>query len=462
MILSLRNYKILLIIPLVLVFPFSISAFDTQNCESIEKLDEICKNVPKETCEDFLKQCDVYLTEKTAQLEKDISKTANEKKTKQNQISTLSKEIKKLDSQIKQSNLAIKDVTLQVQDTELSIDKTTIEIGNSRERLVATLREINNENNRSLIEILIAEKDMSAFFDNLTAVETLNEKNKELLKDIKDLKTKLEKQKGDLDSEKSALERAVTMKTLQKQQSARTKQDQEYLLKLTEDQYQKQLKEQEDVKKKAAQIKQRIFEVIGVAKAPTFEEALSIARYVEGITGVRPAIILAVLTQESNIGKNVGQCYLTDTGSGAGTKVLTGNYVAKVMNPSRDVPYFLQIVQALGRNYSKTPVSCPMSVGWGGGMGPAQFIPDTWGNPRYGYGQKVSGIVGTASDPWDIKHAFLAAGLYLKDLGVQNNEFRAVMRYFSGNYWAKWEEFYGRSVLSIAKNYEADIKAISN
>ena len=328
--------------------------------------------------------------------------------------------------------------------------------------MIATLREINDENSRSLVEILITEKDVSAFFDNLTAIETLSEKNKELLKDIKDLKTKLEKQKGDLDTEKSALERAVTMKTLQKQQSAKTKQDQEYLLKLTEDQYQSQLKEQEDTKKKAAQIKQRIFEVIGVAKAPTFEEALGIARYVEGITGVRSAILLAVLTQESNIGKNVGQCYLTDTGSGAGTRVLTGNYVAKVMNPSRDVPYFLQIVQALGRSFSRTPVSCPMSIGWGGGMGPAQFIPDTWANSRYGYGQKVANIVGTPGDPWDIRHAFLAAGLYLKDLGVQNNEFTAVMRYFSGYSWAKWEEFYGRSVLSIARNYEAEKKAISN
>ncbi|GAH47901.1 unnamed protein product, partial [marine sediment metagenome] len=57
----------------------------------------------------------------------------------------------------------------------------------------------------------------------------------------------------------------------------------------------------------AAEIRARIFELIGVPKAPTFGEALDIAKYVEGITGARPAFLLAILQQESAIGKNVGQ-----------------------------------------------------------------------------------------------------------------------------------------------------------
>jgi membrane-bound lytic murein transglycosylase B len=137
-------------------------------------------------------------------------------------------------------------------------------------------------------------------------------------------------------------------------------------------------------------------------------------------------------------------------------KANTGATVAKVMNPTRDIPVFLQITQDLGRNYSDTPVSCPMSVGWGGAMGPAQFIPDTWNM----YDKKIEEITGRPADPWSIKDAFLAAGIYLKDLGVLNNEFRGVMKYFSGASWSKWEEFYGNSVLSIAKQYEEDIKDI--
>jgi len=67
-------------------------------------------------------------------------------------------------------------------------------------------------------------------------------------------------------------------------------------------------------------------------------------------------------------------------------------------------------------------------------------------------------MTGQAPDPWNIKDAFLATGVYLKDLGIANSEFKAVMRYFSGSSWSKWEEFYGNSVLAIATQYEKDIK----
>ena len=89
-------------------------------------------------------------------------------------------------------------------------------------------------------------------------------------------------------------------------------------------------------------------------------------------------------------------------------------------------------------------------------MGPSQFIPSTW----VLYQDKFQSMLGHAPDPWNIKDAFLATGVYLKDLGGLTNEFRAVMRYFSGYRWSYWEEFYGRSVLAIAAQYEKDIKEI--
>jgi hypothetical protein len=38
-------------------------------------------------------------------------------------------------------------------------------------------------------------------------------------------------------------------------------------------------------------------------------------------TGVRPAFLLGILTQESNLGKNVGSCYLKDPSTGAGIRI---------------------------------------------------------------------------------------------------------------------------------------------
>jgi len=45
-------------------------------------------------------------------------------------------------------------------------------------------------------------------------------------------------------------------------------------------------------------------------------------------------------------------------------------------------------------------------------------------------------------------------------VGASQDEFKAVMRYFSGYSWTKWEEFYGKSVLAIKAQYEKDIKEI--
>ncbi len=401
------------------------------------------------------------LEEQLAIIEGDISKTEKEKKTLQNEVYLLRRRVQSLNIQIQQSNTMIQDLGLQIDDTQGSIEYTSLKTEKSKERLSAILRKIYQEDKKSLIEIFLAEEDLSNFFKDLMALQTLNEKSHELLINIKKLKVSLEGQKESLDEEKLDLERIVKIRILQRQESSQLKVEQESYLKLTEEQYQKQLKEKQETEKKASAIRARIFELIGVSKAPTFGEAYEIAKYVSSVTGVRPALVLAVLTQESNIGKNVGQCYLKNTQTGEGIRITNNKVEPRTMKPTRDVPYFLEICQKLGRDPFNTPVSCPMSIGWGGAMGPAQFIPDTWGNPKYGYGAKVKEVTGKEADPWDIRDAFLASGLYLRDLGASTDEFKAVMRYFSGYRWSKWEEFYGRSVLAIAAQYEQDIKSLA-
>lgn len=401
------------------------------------------------------------LEEQISQHEKDITKTEQEKKTLQNQLSILRTKIEKLDLQINQGNLMIKDIGFQIKDTQTSVDKTSLRVEDSRNNLTNILRTIYEEDQRSIIEILFSETELSDFFDNLMALETLNSKTSELLQEIKNLKGYLESQKQSLDEEKADLGRIVKIQLLQKQESESTKKEKTGLLNLTEAQYQKYIKEKEAAQKKAAEIRARIFELIGVPEAPTFGEAYELAKYAETMTGVRPAFLLAVLTQESNIGKNVGQCYLKDSETGAGVVVYNGKEVSKVMKPSRDVQPFLKITQELGRDPYNTPVSCPIpSVGgYGGAMGPAQFIPSTW----LLYKDEVKAITGKAADPWDIKDAFLAAALYLADYGAalqtSNGEWKAAMIYFSGTTNSRYR-FYGDSVIAITARYEKDIQQL--
>jgi membrane-bound lytic murein transglycosylase B len=433
---------------LVLVLPFFFSLAEVQD-----------PVLERQQLEQELKK----LEEEIARYDKDIQKTEAEKKTLQNKISILKNTIRKLDLQIQQSSLVVKDLTFQIKDTESSISKTALKIEELKQHLAGTLQLIYEEDQRPVVEILLSEDSLAGFFANLAALEAINSKSRELLENIKTLKSYLEDQKQNLGEEKSKLERQIMIQTLQKQESSRTKEQQEYFLKFTEQEYQKYLSQKQETQKKAQEIRSRIFELIGVPKAPTFGEAYEIAKFVSETTDIRPALLLAVLTQESNIGRNVGQCFLTDTETGEGVRSKTGEKESRVMKPERDIPHFLAITSELGRDFRNTLVSCPLKdsrgrpVGWGGAMGPSQFIPSTW----VLYKDAVSAVTGKPADPWKIKDAFLATGIYLKDLGGTSDEFTAVMRYFSGYRWSKWEEFYGRSVMAIARQYESDIQQLN-
>lgn len=431
-----------------------------ETCQ-MEKIEERCQNIEPAECRKLLEKCEEYYTKESERIAADISKTEKEKKTLKNKITTLKKKIEDLNLQIKQNNLIIKDLTLQIEDTHTSIEKTTLKIEDSKEKLSAVLRSLYEEDQKPATEVLLTGSNLSDFFDNLMALEVLNSKSKDLLQNIKTLKSNLEQQKISLDNEKGETENVLKIQTLQKQETAKTKSEQENYLKLTEEEYQKQLKEKEETKKKAAEIRARIFELIGVPKAPTFGEAYEIAKYVGELTGVRPAFLLAVLTQESNIGKNVGQCYVSNLTTGEGIRINTSKKEPNTMHPQRDIPHFIEITKAVGRDPLSTLVSCPMSFGWGGAMGPAQFIPSTWAI----YDNRVSSLTGRSADPWNINDAFLAAALYLSDYGAAkktaNDEWRAALVYFSGSVNTKYR-FYADSVAKIAKGYEDDIKAIEN
>jgi peptidoglycan hydrolase CwlO-like protein len=460
MFLRFPKITLLFAIAFILVLPnFVFSERDlNQRCEEIMNKGQ--QDLSKEDYQSLLKECQAFYEEEVANIEKNINKTGQEKETLQNKIWSLNNKIKSLDYQIYQSNLVIDGLEVQIEDTGNSIEKSRSKIEDSKEKLVNILRTIYEEEQKSTLEILLSEEELSGFFDNLIALDILNNENKELLQSMQDLKLNLERQNENLGKEKEELEGMVKIQTLQKSQNLETKQSQQYYLNLTEQEYQKQLEEKAGVEKKAQEVRARIFELIGVSKAPTFGEAYEIAKYAEGLTGVRPAFLLAILQQESSIGKNVGQCYLKNSSTGAGISIQSGASISRVMKPSRDVQPFLEITKSLGRDPYLTPVSCPLAIGWGGAMGPAQFIPSTW----IMYKNQIDKLLGRPADPWNIRDAFLASAVYLASSGAKSQtrdgEWRAAMIYFSGSTTNSRFYWYANSVLNTADGFQQDIEAL--
>jgi peptidoglycan hydrolase CwlO-like protein len=376
------------------------------------------------------------------QLKKEIAKTEKEKQTLKNQIALLEKKITELNLQIKKTDLAIQESLLNISQTEASIQETQLKIDDLKEKLKKIFRKITEQQEKNNVKILLLEKNISTFYDNVFALRLLNSKQKEVLASIKILKEELEKRKEELEKQKLSLEKTLKFQVLQKKENEDLKQEKSTFLKMTEAQYKKYLQEKAEAEKRAAEIRAKLFQLIGIAKYPTFGEAIELAKSIGNMLEIRPAFLLAILSQESAIGRNVGQCYLKDENTGDGVKINSGENVKRVMNPKRDVPIFLELTKKLGRDPKTTPVSCwiPLyskgkPIGWGGAMGPAQFIPSTW---KF-FEDRLAQILGKTPDPWEIKDSFLAAALYLKELGADQKtrqaEVLAANKYSGGYSW---------------------------
>lgn len=401
------------------------------------------------------------LEQQISVIEGDIIRTQQQENNLKNQIALLRSRIQKLTLQIEQSNILIGDLRSQIGDTTAAIEKTSAEIEKTKNQIAEVLRRVYEENQKSKLEILLESDTLSDFFANVAALAALNVRLDELLMHTQELNESLSNQRNALESEKDEEENFVKIQLLQKQENQNLQVQTQDILKQTqgkEAEYQRLLA---DKQKQAQAIRSRIFELIGVPEAPTFGEAVAIAKTVAGQTGVRPALLLAVLTQESNVGKNVGQCYIADRTTGASVSIQSQRRFTNGMHPRRDLPSFLLITETLGRDPLSTPVSCPIpSVGgYGGAMGPAQFIPSTWMllKPR------LDASLQRSADPWSIKDAFLASAFYLADGGATaqtyNAEWCAAQKYFSGRCSTRYR-FYGDSVMSIATRYERDIQLL--
>jgi len=457
---SIKKIFILFIILFAFGAPiFSFAEDIGPQCDSILASNTGCPNMTASDCTAFLKRCNDYYDQQSAQLAQDLTKTSAQKNTLQSAITKLKNKITSLNNDIKQGKIMVQGLNMQISDTQVSINKTTAQISNSQRQIAAILQSVFKEDKKPEFVVLL-EGSLSDFFSNVAYLENLNSQVSSLLGNTKNLKVYLQGQQVKMSDSVDKLQKTIALQTAQKAENEQNQKQQDQYLKLTEAQYQQQLKDKTATDLKSAKIKAMLFQVVGISKAPTFGEALDVAKAVGAMVGIRPAFLLAEISQESAIGKNVGQCMLVDAATGNGKRVSSGATVIRVMKPTRDVAPFMRITAALGRDPYKTPVSCWITAyvggapsGWGGAMGPAQFIPSTWAL----FSDRLQALLGVPADPWKIRDSFTAAALYLSDLGASaktpSAESAAASRYYGGS------SSYARSVMNRASCIQTFIDA---
>ena len=397
-----------------------------------------------------------------ANIQAQIHEQSNTGEGLERELRILQGTINTLQLQIRQLDLAIHQTNDEIIETEETIVAAGERIEKQKNLIASLIRQIYEQNNTGFIELVLTYDSFSDFFNRVQEIKSLEEQLRTIFVELLATKEDFLVKQDDLTKRKIGQERIRIVQESQKSELAIDRDRQRTLIKasdLIEEEYRKIEGRR---KKSAAEIRNQLFVLEGAGIAINFADAYFHAKAASDLTGVRPAFLLALLQQESSWGKNVGQCYLLNPNTGEGIGKNTGNIYPKTMKPSRDVQPFLQITGELGLDPYNTLVSCPFAnFGYGGAMGPAQFLPSTW----LGYRERTSILLGRSANPWAIRDAFTAAAVKLAShgasSGLYNDEFRSAMIYFSGSRWSSWEEtLYATPIMRRAATFQEEINIL--
>jgi len=421
------------------------------------------------------------LEEELQKVERQILTQQRLVEDKQTERQSLERDMAIIDGQIKNAQLGIQARSVSINQLALQIREKEgmLEVLENKQRrqktsLADLMRKSAMMSDFSLVETILSKKSFSDFFYSLANYQSLKLSLNDSLSVLRDIKEDTFDQKNQLElKQETEAEMKLVQESEKKRIEAKEKEKEE-ILKITkgeEASYQQLLQSQQ---KTAAELRNQLFQLLGGGGGIPFPDAVALAKYAAGKTGVPAATILAILEQETNLGSHLGSCIYND--------VLGGR---TVMHPDRDAPVFLAIADILGFDPRSRQVSCPIIsggeyYGWGGAMGPSQFIPSTWavygGIINTGSGwvyssandaiRAINGGTGPAN-PFNNQDAFLATALLLRDNGANGTyagDRLAALRYYAG--WGGANNpanaFYGDQVMNRKSRLENDIRVLGN
>ena len=321
-----------------------------QECFSNSNTDD------REELKRLLEDCQEQIEVDEAQL----MERARERTTTEYDLLLIDVEINKSLLRIRSSDVEIDGIEKEVDKREATVETLANQLFIKQNVLSELLKRINEDEQKGFLNIVLSDISLSSFFSKSDDYDSLRENVSDSIREVAVLKTRLEE--GVIGLEGKLEERA---RTRNQQVAFKSQVESQRGLKQTvlDKQLSVEQKIQEGIDTKqfrAAEIQNRLFELSGGGAIP-FHEAVEYARQAEKIYGIRPAFLLGLIKHESDLGKNVG----------------TGSWRTD-MHPTRDAPVFPYITKLLGLDPDEVRVSANPGFGWGGAMGPAQFIPSTW------------------------------------------------------------------------------------
>lgn len=394
--------------------------------------------------------------------ESKLNTQKNESASISRDISILQSRISAAKSRIKQKDLEIKNINNEISQKTRTITQLNEEIKEKTDSLEELLRKTNEMDYNSFTHAVLSQASLSDFYNDIDNFSSIKKTVRESVEEIRGIKEKTEGVKRDLEvkhTQEIDAKKVIEGEKNKIEVDENAKNQLLNISKTKEAEYAAVLAQR---KAEAAKIRDALFQLRGAGPIP-FGQAYDYAKEASQRTGVRPAYILAILKQESNLGSNVGTCNRPGD-SRTWRDIMPGPNDNSWRD---DQTAFQRITSRLGISPDGQPLSCPLgSGGWGGAMGPSQFIPTTWES----YDSRIEATLGVATaDPWNPRHAVTATALYVMDLGAGAKTFtaerEAACKYYSGRgCFAQGvvNMFYGNAVMAHAEAIQRDIDVLES
>ena len=396
-----------------------------------------------------------------------------ERQSLERDLTIIESEISRAQLGIQARSIAITQLSDQIGEKAVVLQILEERLNRQQQSLADLVRKSAAFDDISLVEVMLSKNSFSEFFSDFAQYQAIKESLNESMTVLSEIRSDTDEQKNFLEDKQQTEAEMKQIQELQKKEIEQKEQAKEKILTVTkgeEAEYQRLLQSQQQT---AAELRNALFELLGGGGGISLPDAVDLAQYASGKTGVDAAMILAILEQETNLGSHLGSCLFSDSSSDK-----------PVMHPDRDEPVFLAIAGILGFNPNTRTVSCPIyqggsRVGWGGAMGPSQFIPSTWatygGVVNTGNGwtyseasdaiRRINGGSGPAN-PFNNQDAFLATALLLRDNGANGTyagDRMAALRYYAG--WGGANNpanaFYGDGVMNRKAKFVGQIRVLT-
>lgn len=388
------------------------------DCEKIGELSEQLDKIKKE-CDEHLfpwfskkiDQCKKILDQEKKKRHKELKNIEIQEITTKKILKNINLNIQQLNIEIANLNLSINDLKKNIEE-RLKIIKELEEITLKQKNILKNLiRQLYEYESSPYTEVFLAYNSISSFTRKIIEVELLQERFQESIKELKETKQRIEQEKIELEREKETKIKYKNQKENSKE-SLKIKQNQKKHL------LEKLAQAKTPLEKEIIRIETELIELkaamekiqkylaqwvlVGQVTWPTIFSAVNRSSQV---TGVRPALLLAILQIESRFGSRLG---------------IPGKYLEYCNWSSIRGKIEAKTLEEICTSFGYDPNKVPMSVRCA--IGPSQFLPNTW--------QSYQKLYKDLNNPWDLNDAVLATGYYLKRNGATTgNERGAVFVY---------------------------------